>query len=67
MKKLVGEPFCRGPNSFKTFIGEICLIEENFVGTKFSLGKIFVRLQIFCHFSPTKNFSSHKMNMFDLS
>ena len=67
MEKLVGEPFCRGPNSFKTFISEIYLIGENFVGKKFSLGKIFVSLQIFCHFSPTKSFSSHIMNMFDLN
>ena len=47
--------------------GKIYPIGENFVVKKFSLRKIFVTFPILFHFSPTKNFSSDIMNMFDLS
>ena len=67
-EKLVGGPFCQGAEFISNFHkGEIYLIGENFVRKKLSLGKIFVTLPIFRHFSPTKTFSSDIMNIFDLS
>ena len=67
-EKLVGGLFARGGGGVE-FIqnfhkGEIYLIRKNFVGKKFSFGKIFVAKPIFCHFSPTKIFSSDIMNIY---
>ena len=47
--------------------GEVYLIEENFVGKKFSLENIFVTKPIFHHFSPMKKFSSDMINIIDLN
>ena len=67
-EKLVGGLFAGGTEFIQNFHrGEIYLVEENFAGKKFSLGKIFVTLPIFRHFSPTKSFCSNIVNIFDLN
>ena len=65
VEKLVGEPFCRRPNLFKTFIKV-----RYTLSAKTSSVKSF-RWEKFCHlaynYSSTKSFSSDIMNIFDLS
>ena len=52
-EKLVGNLFAGGAEFIQNFHkGEIYLIGENFVGKKFSLGKLFATQPVFCHFSP---------------